>query len=220
MSVVNVIYFPFRLDAEIVPGVPRLPGSRFEKVETKVLASEIQKAVDELAFRAAAGERDALEPLYELAVSTTTHLVNLAKRTPEVLQPIARGWPVFPVLSSPKEERTGSTKKLLASLGVANGLGREYSPKSRWSLENPATQYAVAMVYTIHSNIDLVTAQRTVSPQRLEKEVARFPQLYRRAAAFPEWVERAVGLPEFNKSSASKWFEVGWLALMEMTNSH
>jgi hypothetical protein len=214
----SINYYPFQLDKEITPGLPRLPGSHFEKIQTSVLAPQIQKAIDELAFRAAAGEADAVEPLYELAASATNHLVNLAKRTPELLCPIATGWPVFPVLSSPKDEWTPKTKSLLESVGVASGLGQEYSPKSRWSLENTATQYAAAMLNTIHVNAALVNAQRTVSPERIEQEIARYPHSYLRAAAFPEWVKRAAGLPEFNKLTAGEWFEVGWLALMEKTN--
>ncbi len=214
----SVIYYPYRLDEEIPPGVPRLPGSNFEKVQTNALAPEIQKAIDELAARAAAGEADAVESFYELAASATTQLGNIARRTPEFLRPIAGNWPVFPVLASPKDKRTQTTKSLLKRLGVASDLGQQFSSKSRWSLENTATRYAAAMEYTIETNAALVNAQRTVSPQRLEKEVARFPQLYSKAAAFPEWVERAARLPEFNKLSADKWFEVGWLALMEASN--
>jgi len=214
----SAIYYPFRLDKEIPPGLPRLPGSPFEKIQTNVLAPQIQKAIDELAARAAAGEADAAEPLYELAASATTHLCSIARRTPEFLRPIAGNWPVFPVLASPKDERTQTTKSLLKRLGVASALGQQFSSKSRWSLENTATRYAAAMEYTIETNAALVNAQRTVSPRRLEKEVARFLHLYCHAAVFPEWVERAARLPEFNKLSAEKWFEVGWLALMEASN--
>jgi hypothetical protein len=218
----KAIYYPFRLDKEIPPGLPRTRGSPFEKPQTKVLAPQIQRAIDELAFRAAASEADAAEWLYELAATATNHLVNLAKRTPEVLRPIARSWPVFPVLSSPKEERTERTKRLLASLGVAASLGQRFSPKSRWSGENLATQYAEALEYTLHFNIGLVTLQRAQSPPakrlRLEQEVTRFPALYRQAGAFPEWVKRAAELPEFSQASAAEWFSVAWGALMEATN--
>lgn len=217
----KVIYYPFRLDKEIPPGLPRTSGSPFENPQTKVLAPQIQRAIDELAFRAAASEPDAAEWLYELAVTATNHLVNLAKRTPKVLQPIARNWPVFPVLSSPKEERTERTKRLLASLGVAASLGQRFSPKSRWSGENLATQYAEALEYTLHLNIRLVTLQPAELPPanrlRLEQEVARFPALYRQAGAFPEWVKRAAELPEFSEASAAEWFSVAWAALMEAT---
>lgn len=218
----KAIYYPFRLDKEIPPGLPRTPGSPFEKTQTKVLAPQIQRAIDELAFRAAASEADAAEWLYELAATATNHLVNLAKRTPEVLRPIARTWPVFPVLSSPKEERTETAKQLLESLGVAGGLGRKFSPGSRWSLQNTATQYAIALEYTLHFNVALVNIQREqFSPTkrlRLDQQVAHFPDLYLRAAAFPEWVKRAAELPEFSKASAAEWFSVGWAALMEATN--
>jgi hypothetical protein len=219
-----VCYYPFTLNEEIPPGLPEPPGEPFNRIETKVLAEQIQKAIDELAARAAAGEADAVEPLYELAVSATTQLGNLARRAPELVRPIAVGWPVFPVVSSPKDERTRSAKKLLASLGVANGLGREYSPKSRWSLENTPTQYAVAMQFTIHFNRRLFQLQRSElsadEREQLDRETARFPGVYRRAIVFPAWVERAARLPEFNRDSAAEWFEVGWLALMEKTDNH
>jgi hypothetical protein len=55
-----VYYYPFRLDKEIPTGVPRLPGSFFQKVQTKVLAEQVRRGLDELAFRSAAEESDAV----------------------------------------------------------------------------------------------------------------------------------------------------------------
>jgi hypothetical protein len=191
------------------------------------MAKITSAAIDQLSFRAASGDVDAVERLYEVATQATNHLVNLAKRKPEFFRSFIGDCPVFPMLVCPKDEpnivnkRHNARRKLLDRLGIASNLGKTFSNKSRWSLENVPTQYAAAMHYTVEINRALLLVQARPEERAAFDEYRKsWPELFIEAEEIPPWVLECQKLPDFTKETWKEWFAVGWRALMHKMDGH
>lgn len=189
-------YTPFQFPTEIKASEPRKPGSGFEKMETATLAANCLTTAYELANRAAKGEPDAAGYLVSAARELTLELTALCAELPELCSSIAVKSPLWPVLDSLHPD----TRKANAALFLKLKLGRDAEisgrKSSKWSRDSVATRYAMAMIEVIRANRNCFAVLKKSS--------------------LPRWVHDANKLPPLSKSTAAKWCEVGWQALLEI----
>lgn len=210
ISVFKFVHIPF--DDYIKADPPRAPESAFGQTATVDLGSEIGLKLSELGNRAAAGEKDAAALLHKIAREAVIELTALCNELPELLKPIARECPQWPVMASAHHENQRANLKLFEKLRLGTNAEIEATSKSKWDRANQATIYANAAINMIRANQERFRLKKILWDASEKIRPGKLPDLL---AKSPAWVGASIKLPPLSKSTARAWWKVGKAALLE-----
>ncbi len=165
------------------------------------------QSVNTLAEYAAAGEKDAIKGLVQIAQHAIESLMLAERMHPKAAREIAGGQSLWPLLASldPNWERIAVKRVQGLELGKELAFLRTPFRAARGTDENyPARKWAKVAVRAIEE-----TRRRYLTYGDLRAE---FEELIFKGevslALEPDWVERACRLPQFSEATARKWGNV------------
>ncbi len=177
-------------------------------------------AIQELKANAAAGDRLAMGALTGFIEELVQWLEDLSYRQETFLQSYARKSACWPMLVALRPQRMKEIQNHLKRLGVGTESEIATGENARWGVAkhkgqsdkgySTATMYALAIVNTIHCNRARLPIAQILNGRELSADWQKIPQ----------WAKDCLTLPPLTKDTASKWFAIGWQAILEKTNSH
>lgn len=177
-------------------------------------ALELRRVIGELQANAAAGDELAMKMLVTFLLEAVDWLGGVSHRQPELVRQIARQRFHWPMLwaqhSQVVKDCRGYAKRIQLKEGEPPYSKGEWGKGwgGKWST---ATLWAIGIRATIEANKVQVHLARLLSQQA---------DLKTEWKAIPQWAKDCLKLRPLTKDTAPKWFEVGWLAILEHTKGH
>jgi len=184
------------------PPSPQLSGLNDRQLLESSLIS-----LNELFRRAKAGRDESADYIFRLAMRTTVLLYKLTDKPLPSLLDIAHSAPIWPVLYSPKASFLEPFNEALRRLEVGKHTQLNIDPKSRWSWQGEARQWAAAIHLFVSGSKTAAKAFETDFPG---KTIPWADDL----------VKEALQLPPLTKDTAKEWMQkVGWPYVLKETGN-
>jgi|GEM_PF-6930322 len=186
---------------------------------------------DILSFRAADGGEEAVDMLIEVATIFAGKVKELSLHRPDLLCQLAQTKGEWPSLISFHRDWQRENAKIIKEIN----LGAKHPLQHlRRITKFPAKRYHRRIVLHVFSNrlADLVEAtrrccERFVSRKRLRRripyskaDVEDPDMLVAGGVLVPQWMIEADELRPLCKATAKEWFEIGWAALLQLTDGN
>ena len=185
-----------------------------KKMDLYDLHLRCKLSAKELSHRIDNGNREAADSLVQLGIYIAGILEEQSVKHLEIFKFIAELQPVWPALVAPTPHNSQYVKKRMKMLGLASKSDFSMHPQARWSPSNIATWNAISIIGTIRANQEWKKIRQTLITENRNSPIPI------KFTAPPAWVKKCWELPPLTKRTAKEWFNVGWDALMEVTDGH
>jgi len=178
------------------------PSDTCANPKVRFLASKAGFYLSLLHEYAVEGDVEALSELSDM-IETVVGRLNGLK--PEFVRQVARKRVLWPVLAGQHPLQIEAVSKALTALQV--GEETEWKKQARWGVGwggglSVASREAICLVGLLKANA------------RLGRVVTKADW-----RNWPQWAKACCTLPTLTKDTAANWFEIGWQAILEETNS-
>lgn len=158
------------------------------------------------------GSREAATSLAVSASNSVALLDELARSKLEIVQAVAREWPIWPVHYNPRKEMLRSLAADFKTLQVGTNAAQKWDTKATNlpSADKEQGQQYRHIVGPIAQTMGFVLLAMQAD-KNLKHVVADAQR--RSCEDWPAWIGHATELLPLTKASAPQWFKVGWQML-------
>jgi hypothetical protein len=154
---------------------------------TRYLHIKLENFIKQLLQLAKSGNADAACLLGKTIREACGELNKLALKEPALLRPEAMRSLNWPILDSPHPHLRDDSERILKSLKLGEGTALEIDKSAKWSLKDPAAEYAFCLLNFIHES------------RRNPSELIGLPAIL---------IDRIKALDKYNDDNAKNWWKV------------